>query len=82
MLTIFSIHDSAAESYNTPFIMPKPAQAQRTFGQMINDEQTQFAVSPADYTLFQVATFDPETGIVTPQTPESLGNGVNFKKEI
>ena len=75
---IFSIYDSAAEAYITPFFMPKAAQALRVFRQMLNDDSHQFSNSPADYTLFKLGEFDIESGEIQYEIPISLGNGLQF----
>ncbi len=76
----FTIFDSKAEIFNTPFFYPQTSQARRAFGDLVNDSKTAISLHPEDYTLFEVAEFDDQTGIVTPhETPKSLGLGVEFK---
>jgi hypothetical protein len=53
--------------------------AKRTFSQCINSEDHQFAQAPADYTLFEIGTFDDELGQLSVyRSQENLGNGINF----
>lgn len=80
---VFSVHDSAADAYLPPFVLPRIEMAKRVFAQAVNSESHQFGLSPADYTLFCLGTFDDETGkfLIQP-AQESLGNGVIYKDSI
>lgn len=76
---MFTIHDIAADAHLPPFVLPKEQLAIRTFSDCINSEDHQFGAHPDHYTLFEIATFDDETGTVLPYTAKkSLGNGVDF----
>lgn len=77
---IFSVHDSKAEAFMTPFFMPKTAQAQRIFEQMVRDETHQFSRAPHDYTLFEIGMFDDEDGGVDRSVPMSVINGAQVRQ--
>lgn len=64
-LTIFSIYDSKAEAYIQPFFAPNAPTGLRMFGDAANDETTMFAKHGEDYTLFELGTFDQNTGETT-----------------
>jgi hypothetical protein len=75
----FCVFDSAAGRYLDPFCSPTPEVAIRGFKHVVNQDGHAFNEAPADYTLFQVGQFDPETGMVLPLTaPVSLGNAVQY----
>lgn len=65
-LKIFSIYDSKAEAYNTPFFMFNDAMAERTFRQMLEDDQSEISKAPSDYSLFTLGTYDGITGAIEP----------------
>ena len=76
---VFSIHDSKAEAFLPPFILPNVAMAQRTFATCVNSDDHQFGAHPADYTLFRLGQFDDSGGqFLLERSKQSLGNGVEF----
>ncbi len=80
-LQMFSIHDSAAEAYITPFFLPNIEMAKRSFQNCVNDPNHQFHMAPADFTLFDLGEFETTSGkLILNSSPKSLGNGVSFKK--
>lgn len=77
--SVFSIYDSKAEAYLPPFILPKQAQAKRAFADCVNSESHQFGANPADYTLFELGTFNDEDGQhLLHRANISLGNGLEY----
>lgn len=68
----FSIHDSKAAAFIQPFFCPTVAVGIRSYQQAANDPDTMFARFPGDYTLFEIGTFDQETG-----TLEQLEHPIN-----
>lgn len=82
-MKVYTINDSKAEFYQSPFFARTNDEAKRLFAQAVNDvssKNNQLAQSPSDFTLFGVGSFDEVTGLVTAITPSSLGNGLEFKK--
>ena len=81
-MKIFSVFDSKVESYMTPFFMRHNGEAIRAFTQMVTDTSNpnnMAAKYPADFTLFELGSFDDSTGkISTLPTPKSLGVGSEF----
>lgn len=75
---VFSIHDSKADAFLLPFMLPRLEMAQRTFGDCINSADHQFGAHPDDYTLFEVGTWDDETCEYKTHAPQSHGNGVIY----
>lgn len=81
MTKVFSIHDSKVEAYLAPFFMRAIGEAVRAFETTVNDPKSLFNQYPGDYTLFHVADYDEQSGIITPlKTFTNLGNAVEFKK--
>jgi len=78
-LKLFSIHDSKAAAFITPFFSPTTATALRSFATAANDMQTDFYKYGGDYTLFELGTFDQETArLETHQAPVNLGLAISF----
>jgi len=77
---VYSIFDSKAEAYLPPFILPKKAMALRTFSDCVNSDTHQFGANPADYTLFELGTFNDENGqFLLHRSVISCGNGLEFR---
>lgn len=76
----FAVYDSKAGAFLPPFILPRVEMAQRVFSDCVNSDQHQFAAHPDDYTLFQLGSFDDESGKFTPRKNGklSLGNGIEY----
>lgn len=80
MLKMFTVYDSKAETYLRPFSMRSTGEAIRGFITTLNDGQSEFSLYPADFTLFEIGTFDESTCKITIlTTPENLGNGIHLK---
>lgn len=70
----YAVRDSKAERYLPPFFAPTRAVAVRMFQQAANDQSHNFNNHSGDYTLFEIGTFDDETGAIAPhETHENLG---------
>lgn len=78
---IFSVYDSKAEAYMQPFFMAAKGAAIRAFSDLVNDPQHTFGKHPADYTLFELGSYEDCTSeFKIHPTPCSLGVGVEFVK--
>lgn len=78
---IYCVYDSKAEAYMQPFFMQTKGQAIRGFDDVCNDASTQFYKHPADFTLFELGSFDDSNGhIETYLAPVAIGNALEFKK--
>ena len=79
---VFSIYDSAAETFNTPVFLATNNQAIRQFDDMVNGDDSQLAKHPGDYTLFCIGEFDTDIGLLTPlDKPSSLGKAEDFQRQ-
>lgn len=80
MLKMFTVFDSKAETYLRPFSMLSTGEAIRSFITTLNDPNTEFSLYPADFTLFEVGTFDETTCAITLHSSLiNLGNGLHLK---
>lgn len=81
-MLLFSIYDSKAQAYQTPFGSQTVATALRSFEGAVTEEGHQFNKHAMDYTLFQVGSFDETTGVITPITAVNLGLAAQFLTEV
>lgn len=80
MLHIFSVFDSAAGAFLDPFHAQTTEVAMRMMREICNRPDHQFSKYPEDYTLFEIGSFDPQTGVLEPlATPHPLGLALSFK---
>lgn len=63
---VFAIWDDAAKAYMQPFTRNTTGLAIRDFTGMVNDPQTIVNRHPASFVLFQLGTFDDNTGELSP----------------
>lgn len=82
MSRIFVIYDSKAEAYLQPFFSKTKADAIRAVTDLVNDEKHNFSKWSADFTLFELAMFDEDKGMIVPlEAKLPLGNFMEFKRE-
>lgn len=62
----YSVRDSKAERFISPFFAPTRAVAQRMFETAANTVGENFNRHCNDYTLFEIGTFEDETGVIVP----------------
>ena len=76
---IFTIYDSKAESYSNPVYLNSTGLAVRTFSDSVQDPESPFAQHPADYTLFELGTYDDSNAkFDLLSTPKSLFVAIEF----
>lgn len=59
---ICSIYDSATQAYMRPWTAQTKGQAHRLFVDEVKREGSELGQHPEDYALFQIGTFDDNTG--------------------
>lgn len=64
-MKMFSVFDSKAACYDKPFVLRNKAEALRGWADVANDSKTMIGKYPADYTLFEIGSFDDLTGVIT-----------------
>lgn len=82
---VYAIYDSAAHVFTAPTIDISDASAVRSFQQAIANSGSLMNFKPDDFSLYQVGTFDVETGELEPFTPPSrliVGSDGDYRKEI
>lgn len=77
--TRFATYDAKAETYHLPFYARNSAVAIRSFEEAANQEGHDFMRFAADYTLFELGTFDDESGVSSEHKAHiNLGNALQF----
>lgn len=62
MLKVFASFDVKAAAFGTPIFLPTSGLAIRMFSDSCADPRSPMAQHPADYTLLELGTYDPNTG--------------------
>jgi len=70
--SIYSVHDSKAACFCTPFYSENNATAIRAFTYAANDATQPIGQHPSDYTLFLIGSFDNDKGQITPVEPTAI----------
>ena len=68
---MYSVYDKAAHLFLSPAIDVNDDVAMRGFEQMLTVNNSAMQFRPDDYELYQIGTFDPETGYVSAMVPPS-----------
>ena len=81
-LKIFTVYDAKVEAYLQPFYMQSKGAAIRAITECLNDPKHQFAKYPADYTLFEIGSWDDSNcKFDLHKAPVSLGVLLEFRSE-
>jgi len=75
---IFTVYDSKAHAYLTPFFLHEDDMAIRVFSDCVNDATHQFGKHPEDYTLFKIGSWEDDKAKFFTNNPIALGNGIEF----
>ena len=78
-LQIFAVYDAKVKAYLPVFQARTPAEAQRSFSDAVNSQEHHFSKYPEDFTLFRLASFNDENGLVEPDK-SSICNGIEVKQ--
>lgn len=83
LLKMFSVYDSKAEAYLQPFYANTTALAVRMFTSACNNPEQDFNKYAADYTLFEIGTFETDTGIAMAYTSfNNLGTALTYIDDL
>lgn len=82
---VYAIFDSAAHIFTAPTIDISDASAVRAFHQALANPCSVMNFKPGDFSLYQVGTFDVESGTLEPMVPPSrlvVGSDGHIQKEV
>lgn len=82
-LKVFSIFDEKALVFRTPIFMCQTGQVVRAFDSLVNDKQSEINRYPADFKLYEMGTFDDNSGLLVslPQ-PKYVCAALDFFKPV
>lgn len=79
-MKVFAVYDSKIEAYLTPHFLRSRGEALRAYFHACNDENSQFAKSPSDFTFFEIGDYDDLTGSISMyESKISLGTALELK---
>ncbi|MCK6419239.1 MAG: hypothetical protein L6Q57_10020 [Alphaproteobacteria bacterium] len=80
MEKLYQLYDCKSETWTPPTVNPARGQALRSFADAVNDGQSILSKHPEDFTLFEIGTFDKQTGQISLyEVRESVANGLDVK---
>jgi len=71
-MKMFSIKDSKAESFNTPFFQATFGLAERAYTDAANDEKNSLSRHKEDFSLWYLGELNQNTGEFIPEYPPKL----------
>lgn len=75
---IYSVFDSATGVYSAPFLSVTQPEALRSWYKACQDDQLPFKSSPADFSLFELGSFDDSEGsFLCHKAPLNLGTALS-----
>lgn len=66
---ILAVYDKKTGLYDRPFTARHVNDALRDLAILKQDDQTKFGKNPEDFELFQLGTYEDETGAIQPSNP-------------
>lgn len=77
---IFTIRDTKAEMYNTPFFQKSVGEAERNFKTLVNDSKSTVSQYPEDFDLYYIGDYDDLTGKINElPAPSHVAKAVQLK---
>lgn len=80
---IFTVKDTKAQTYETPFAQRNEIVALRTFSAEVNreDPRNTLWTNPEDFELHCIGDFNMETGDLVAHTPNLIGTAISLKQK-
>lgn len=83
ILLVCSVRDSALDAFMRPIFVPTAGMAVRSFQDEVKNPDSPMAKHPEDYALFELGTFDEESGkLVNLPSPRQLVRGSDVKESV
>lgn len=83
MQLIFVVFDSKAEAWGKPFFLQSVGLAKRGFTEAANDASSEICKYAEDFSLWQLGTFDEQTGdLQRLPVPVSIELAINVKVPV
>lgn len=80
----FGVKDLAVQAFNDPGVAGSPGGVIRAFADQANDGKSEIARHPEDYELYELGTFDTDSGRVAPleEGPRLLARAVDLVRKV
>lgn len=65
MLKVFAVRDVKADAYGNLICVQTSGLALRAFADACADSRSPMAQYPEDYSMYELGTFDPSTGVIS-----------------
>lgn len=76
-ISVCAVHDKKTGTYDAVFTTRHNGDAIRSWDVIRKDDKTKYGKHPADFDLYQIATFDDQSGQIEPLQPAThLASGV------
>lgn len=77
---VFAVRDSKAECFGNPLFMKTTGEAERGFKTAVNSPETAYSKYPEDYDLYEIGSYDDQTGTLTAfETPHHVVKAIFLK---
>ena len=81
LMSVFAIYDSGISTWTPPLFVRNKGEIMRWFMDSVNDPQSRLAKYPADYTLFELGTWDDDKcSFNLLKTPDRIGTALEYVK--
>lgn len=81
-MVVCCVRDSALGAFAAPMTFVAMGQAQRSFRDEVNRKDSAIFAHPEDYELYLVATFDEDSGEISPCKPECVARAKDLKEML
>lgn len=79
IIKVFALRDVKADAYGSPFFVPSEGIARRLLGEWTQDPRSEVAKYSADFTLYELGTFNNETGLLEAINPVLICSAMSCK---
>lgn len=76
VLVAYSVHDSVAQFFGSPFFCKTDGEARRLFADACKDSRSNLSEHPTDFSLYRLGQFDDNSGDLVPVAPVLIVRGV------
>ncbi|QCQ84574.1 nonstructural protein [Blackfly microvirus SF02] len=75
---VYSVHDKAAGAFLPPFFQRAKGEAIRAFEAAVKDPAHQFHQHATDYVMYELGSFDDQTGLLDTAEPLRVISGIEI----
>ncbi|WNK14332.1 MAG: nonstructural protein [Microvirus sp.] len=76
---VIAVRDRAADVFGQPVIVANLGSAIRSFGDEVNNEKSAFFGHPDDYDLWEIGSYDDESGTLVSRDKKQIAIGKEMK---